>query len=513
MNGWLKAALVGIEGSAPRPAEGEIGALMATVAAQGDDPAQGFCRVAGILAACRLAALSLPPPLPLPAAATADAQALTDDHPACAALATAFAEGPLRLQYEACLRLAEVDAHLPAALLPSALQAGQRQQVLRAALLPQLGARGQWLAACNPDWRYAASSGESAPDANDEEQQWQQGGIEQRSQYFRALRSRDPAAANALLQAQLGELAAKERAALVELLAIGLQADDAALLESLLKDRSREVRYIAARLLALLPDATHARRLRLWTAELVTSRRGMLGRSWQCEAPAAVDPDWAGAAIESTRPQHETLGERAWWLYQLVRQVPLAWWCERTGMRAAELLAWGARSDWAEALQRGWRERVGAADPEWIEAMLASNAPIFRHGMSDLLALLPMAQRERHWPRSLAELQKVGLLGPIIGACAPGETLSPGYSAALLPSLHALLEGDALRQDYGLRAVLLELATLLHPDSLPALRLPPRRGDETPALAECLTDFQRIVAVRRALHDSLARSTRFTELR
>ena len=39
MNGWLKAALVGIEGSAPMPADGEIGTLMATVAAQGDDPA------------------------------------------------------------------------------------------------------------------------------------------------------------------------------------------------------------------------------------------------------------------------------------------------------------------------------------------------------------------------------------------------------------------------------------------------------------------------------------------
>lgn len=513
MNGWLKAALVGIEGSVPMPADGEIGALMATVAAQGDDSAQGFCRVAGVLAACRLAALSLPPPVVPPTAAAADAQALADDHPACAALASAFAEGPLRLQYEACLRLAAADAHLPAALLPAALQAGQRQQVLRAALLPQLGARGQWLAACNPDWRYAASSVDTAPAASDEEQQWQQGSIEQRSQYFRALRTRDPAAANALLQAQLGELAAKERAALVELLAIGLQADDAALLESLLKDRSREVRYTAARLLALLPDAAHAGRLRAWLAALVISKRGMLGRSWQCEAPAAADPDWAGAAIESTRPQHETLGERAWWLYQLVRQTPLAWWCEHTGMRAAELLAWAAKSDWAEALQRGWRERIGAADPEWIEAMLASNAAIFRQGMSDLLALLPMAQRERHWPRNLAELQQAGLLGRIIGACAPGETLSASYSAALLPSLQTLLEGDALRQDYTLRAVLLDLATLLHPDSLPALRLPPRRGDETPALAECLTDFQRIVAMRRTLHDALSRSTRSTELR
>jgi hypothetical protein len=506
VSGWLKAALIGIEGSTPIPAEGDIGALMATLATQADDPALGFCRVAAVLAACRLAALSLPPAsLALPPAAAADARALADDHRWCAALASVFTEGPLRLQHEACARLAAVDAHLPPSLLPSALQAGQHNQPLRAALLPLLGARGHWLAAFNPDWRYASSSIEAAaPEADHEEQQWQRGSMEQRANYFRALRMRDPVAACALLQAQLGELAAKERTALVEWLAVGLQAVDAALLENLLKDRSREVRYAAARLLALLPDSAHAHRLRAWLAALVMPRRGMLARSWQCEAPAAADPGWAAAAIESARPQHEALGERAWWLYQLVRQVPLSWWCEHTGMEAAQLLAWVGKSDWADALRRGWRERVGAADTEWIEAMLASNAAAFREGRSDLLALLPMAQREKHWPHHITELQQAGLLGEVIGSCAPGETLSARYSHALLAGLQALLDGDALHQDYALRAQWLELASLLHPDSLPALRTPALTGDESPALAECLTEFQRIVAVRRTLHDSLS---------
>src|SRR3546814_8525468 len=84
--------------------------------------------------------------------------------------------------------------------------------------------------------------------------------------------------------------------------------------------------------------------------------------------------------------------------------------------------------------------------------VLTHSFPTRRSSERELLALLPMAQRERHWPRNLAELQQAGLLGPIIGACAPGETLSAGYSAALLPSLQALLEGDELRQDYTLRS-------------------------------------------------------------
>lgn len=513
MNAWLKSALVGIQSHAPIPFDGEMGALMTKVAAQHVDPALGFSRVAAVLASCRLASITLlPSSSSLPPAAAADTQALGADHDWFIALDSTFRQGPLRLQVEACLRLAVNAVHLPVALLPSALQAGHRQQILRAALLPIIGVRGRWLAAFNPDWRYASSSLEaSAADDGDEEKHWQQGSNEQRVQYFRALRARDPTAACALLQSQLGELAAKERAALVELLATGLQANDASLLEKLLKDRSRDVRQIAARLLAMLPHSIHAQRLREWLAPLVTSRRGLLGRSWHCEAPASADPAWAEAVIESTRPQHEALGERAWWLYQLVRQVPLSWWCEHTGMRAAALLNWAEKSDWGDALSRGWRERVGAEDAEWIEAMLASDTKAFCERRAELLALLPMAQREQHWPHDVTQLQQSGLLGQIIGSCAPGETLSSRYSGALIPSLLAALDGDALRQDYALRAYLLELATLLHADSLLALREPVRVGDETTALRECLSEFQRIVATRRCLHDSPTKNMPFTE--
>jgi hypothetical protein len=69
---------------------------------------------------------------------------------------------------------------------------------------------------------------------------------------FAALRQADPAAALALLTEHLAPCPAEERVALVEMLASGLTADDAAFLQGLASDRSDKVRKAAAHLLARL---------------------------------------------------------------------------------------------------------------------------------------------------------------------------------------------------------------------------------------------------------------------
>ena len=61
---------------------------------------------------------------------------------------------------------------------------------------------------------------------------------------------------------------------------------------------------------------------------------------------------------------------------------------------------------------------------------------------------------------------------------------------------------DRLRHDYGLRTTVLELATLVHPDSLRGVTPPPRRADETPAMADCAHEFERILRLRTLLHSS-----------
>lgn len=408
----------------------------------------------------------------------------------------------LRLKHEACGRVAAANCVLPPILLPSALEAGQRSQMLRLGLLSVLGHRGRWLAAQNPDWKFAAG-GDNGAAAADDTQRWQEGNHLDRLAYFRQLRARDARTARELLQAGLGELPAKERLEFVVALEANLHTDDLALLGPLLKDRSREVRYAAARLLATLPESAHAQQLVSWMSPLLTQKRGLLGKSWLIDAPEAADPAWSQAVVESKRPQHESLGERAWWLYQLVQQLPLSWWTQQTGMRPKELLAWAAKTDWGAALHRGWRERVGASDPEWIEAMLDSGSREARSETSALLALLPVAQRERHWPDHIDALWKNGMVHDLISSFAPGETLSARYSKQLFESLLACFEDDRLRQDYGLRAVLLELAALLHTDVLRPISDLPRRADETPAMAECVRAFERIIQLRATLRAAI----------
>jgi hypothetical protein len=169
-------------------------------------------------------------------------------------------------------------------------------------------------------------------------------------------------------------------------------------------------------------------------------------------------------------------------------------------MDPAALVAWAAKTDWALALRRGWLERVGTGDVEWIEALLAAGTRDTPHSAATLLALLPPARREKHWPRSLDKLRKAGLLQDVLAACAPGETLSAELSRALLADLHPLLAGDALRYDFQLRVQAVELVAVAHPDAMKDFDPPPRRPDETAAMAEVVIDLERVAGARRLLH-------------
>ena len=495
---WLKHALVGIGTQAPR-AEGALGALLDRAAH--DDAAVAFARGIGAYAACRRAAVIWEthietPPAPAPD----DAHALPPGHAWTHALASVFDDGPERLQDDACRCVARIGAALPHALLPRALTAGQRSTALRDALATALGPRGAWLASLNPDWRYAAAG--AAATADDPERVWQEGSVAQRLALLRAIRADDPARARDMLRAQLGELPAKERLELVEVLGHRLGADDAPLLEGLLKDRSRDVRQTAASLLALLPASAHAQRLVAWLAPLVTVKRGLMSRTWRVDAPAEADPGWAAATIDTARPQHDALGERAWWLYQLVRLVPLSWWVAHTGMSAAELVAWGGKSDWKGSLHRGWLERLRDDDVDWIAAMLDSKHGLFKHQRASLLARLPAAERERHWPTSLAELAKTGALADVVVSCTFGSTLSLAFSREALAGLSEMVLSDPFRNDWGLRAQLVELVAIVHPDALRHWRVLPRNAEETPGMDTTIHSIERIVALRRLFHSN-----------
>ncbi|MES2936812.1 MAG: DUF5691 domain-containing protein [Pseudomonadota bacterium] len=499
--GLLPAAMVGTERAAAwnLDMDGAVGELLRDIQQQaGTDPADRLLRSAAVLAACANAGVRGAPAAASAEAAPEDARPALADASIQQHLAWTFGHGPARLQHHALRRVAAQGWRLPSRLLPVALDLGRRSTALREPLQPALGERGRWLARHNTEWRYADGAAEDA----DVDALWAHGNPQQRRELLVRERAADPARARERLATELPQLSARERADFLGALATGLGADDEALLESLLADRSKEVRQAAAGLLVRLPDSAFVRHAGERLAPLLRQERGLIRQRWRIEAPTEADAQWERDGVDAARPKQESLGERAWWLYQLARQVPVSWWCARMDMTPAELFAWGAATDWAEALLRAWREvLLNTAEPEACEALLDGWPWKGLAGdPAQIAALLPAGLRETHWQRELGR-GSAGLrtlLPQLLAGCPPGEILSPALSQRLAPVLREALNDPNIAFDYALRGALPELCCLLQPDALAALAATPHRADPTPAHAELLDALARIAAARRA---------------
>lgn len=529
MNDWnvfLQAALVGTERpwrlppTASTKTQDPVAHLLRDAYAQGTPDAPGLLlRLAGAKAVCQRAgwtapATPLPPMAPVAPESREVASALWSQ-----LLSQAVALGPQRLQHQVLFALDAAGLRAPPALLPGLLHVGRQSVSLRLHLLPVLGERGRWLAQHNPEWAYACGAQEQA----DSSTHWAHGSLEQRCAVLRTERECTPAAARERLQTDWGNLAAKDRAALIATLQVGLCADDEAFLTAQLKDRAQDVRRTAADLLAALPSSAYSQRMVARMLPLVQSEpaeRGLVGRllgrvlpapelRWTVQAPSAAEADWKTDQLEPERPKYESLGERAWWLFQLASRTPLAWWTQHTGLDPAGVLALAKASDWNDALLRGWHHAMlWQPDPAWAQALLDSPSAGRWEGRSSLLSLLGPEQRERyHLAQLAASTHLLDVVNSCLDGCAPHAHLGQAVSERLAQLLHQHITKGALINDYGLRNQLADLACALHPQALPLMTNLPRSADETASLSECLGLLEHVVRSRQQL-DQLFTPTR-----
>jgi len=497
-------AIVGTERQAPTPPQlpGAIGETLAAL--DQTDPAASLLRAAGVLSVCALAGYR-PASSAMPAATPCppDHWPHGEDASLASLCEAIIADGPLRLQAEALRLLA--GGCLPYRILPKALDLGQRTRALRPLLLPVLGQRGQWLARQNPEWAYAVGQAED----DNPNGVWETGSLDQRLIYLRRLRQTDPAQARELLAQTLAESSAKERNELLATLETGLGADDEDLLETLLlKDRGKEVRQTAAGLLARLPASRYVARMAARVDACLRTQRKLLRTALVLDAPEVFGADWKADCLEEAKPQHERFGQRAWWLYQLTRALPLSWWVERTGFTPKELLDWAKQGEWQDALWRGWLEaQRQTADPAWAEAFLSHLPnPRFPADLFGMALALPPAQRERHWLHCLKKTPPQagfgGLLRPfLLSLPADAGCFSADFSRLVLAEIATYLRGGNLARDYYLRETLTEFACLIPPEvfaeaqalwaSLPA---------ELPSYGVAGNRFPAILGQRQSLH-------------
>ncbi|MFI6292442.1 DUF5691 domain-containing protein [Nonomuraea sp. NPDC050790] len=259
---------------------------------------------------------------------------------------------------------------VPPHVLPELLERGRRDRSIRGWLGVLAGRRGRWLAERNPAWAFLLDepTGES----------WEYGSPADRHAHLRAVRAADPAAALALLEATWERETPEDRAEFTETLAVGLSMADEPFLERALDDRRREVRQSAANLLAGLPDSRLAGRMARRAARCLEVSGGRVEVRPPEECDAAMERD----GVRAKPPRG--IGERAWWLQQVVARAPLRMWARPGVMLGLRF------SDWDAEVKAGWvRAAVLQRDAGWARAMFAHD-PI-----ADLLGVLaPEEQQE-----------------------------------------------------------------------------------------------------------------------
>lgn len=431
-----------------------------------DDKETGVLRCAGSLALCAAAgyqpAISegmLPPECP------PEDMTVVDDPQFVSTLCQILDDGPDPLRREAFFLMANKGYCLPSGLLPKTLNLGQKSHELRPAMLAVLGQRGQWLARFNPAWHYTIGADDSAIDLS----LWEHGSQEQRKQLLGKLRDNDPDQARTLLQDGFSQLDARERASLLETLKTGLALPDEDFLEALLTDRSKEVRQRAGSLLADLPGSRYGARMAQRMVACLGHERKLLRTAHTLDAPTSFAADWKNDALEESRPKNESLGERAWWLYQLARNLPLSWWEETTGLAPAKLVDWLRTTDWSEAILRAWSEVLQRRpDACWASVFLTqANIVNLSLDIFELLACLPVREREQHCLSMLEGGMQSHTRTQLLARLIENLSLNPAapsedFSRRLLAEARQLIS----KPDYGTYQVcqaLPELVSLIPP--------------------------------------------------
>ncbi|MFH9751942.1 DUF5691 domain-containing protein [Streptomyces griseus] len=295
----------------------------------------------------------------------------------------------------------------PAALLPPLLDAARARTDLRPQALAFAGPRGLWLAALNPDWKFAlrgSASGTLRPDTEDPDavgRLWEEGLFAERVALLDAVRAQDPPAGLALLATTWSAERAEDRLMFLDSLRSGLGADDEPFLEQALSDRSRNVRATAAELLSALPASALAGRMADRAMSCVSPDRTGDVVSISVEAPHECDAGMQRDGVAAVPPTGR--GERSWWLGQLVEATTLGVWEQRFGGRPAEeVVALPVADDWAGELHAAWcRAAVRQRNPRWARALLGrpSAPPASSPGTasiaerSKLLAILDQDER------------------------------------------------------------------------------------------------------------------------
>lgn len=405
----------------------------------------------------------------------------------------------LRVLPEWLAAAAEAGYRVPSRLLPELLEKGRGDRGIRPYIAMTTGRRGLWLALQNPDWAYLAT--EDTPVETAAGDIWETGTRGQRVAHLGRLRESDPAAAREALAGTWAKEPAADRAAFLATFATGLSLADEEFLEEALDDRAKDVRTVAANLLATLPGADYGRRMAERARACLRPERRtvrMRTQTWiVVEPPAGHDegmarddiPFHAAGSFAPSATSGNPVGTRAGWLREIIARTPPETWTELFGGTPMEVVCLPIADDFAREVHLGWtRAAIRRRDAEWARALLKGSVVLDEvEALADLLGVLPESEREQaaadllRWTTGQVErLRVLGRIpGPWIGGLAtavltamtsalkPGQGHDGGPNGRFLAQLCRLAD-DRLSPEI---APLLGDLAERHPESWPLTEL------------------------------------------
>lgn len=396
-NAYLGTQRRGIDLS---PLPGKLGGLVASLSGQGKDPEHALLGAAAALSLGRRAG-RIQPGYP----ALAEMQPAPDDNrprpgPAVCANIGELINGKYKAaQNEWLALMIKTGRRMPEEHLPALLELGKQNADVQEALAHTIGARGRWLAAQNPDWAYILDT--------KIETTWKTGSRQARCILLGRLRARDAVQARELLESTWKDDPPDDRHDFLWALRIGLSLADEPFLEHVLDDRSEKVSRRAAWLLSNLPESDLVRRVTARalpllyideshpfpTPRFLSARAGPVKRL-AVTLPERCDPAMVRDGIEAQRRRFSFgggVGDKGWWVQQMIGMIPPIRWCEKFGLSPAELIAMAARSEWRSVIIGGWEVATQLhKDGDWAAVLLdhGSGRPEFPLSPSPLRGLI-----------------------------------------------------------------------------------------------------------------------------
>lgn len=252
---------------------------------------------------------------------------------------------------------------VPPTEIPALAEAARMAKAIRPSAIAVMGHRGQWMAAQNPDWAFLRTDLPLDTPPTDTEI-WERGTLEARAEVLTRTWHTHPTLAREWLQGVWKQENAAARRTLLATLEKPNPDDEAFLADVVAKDKSKEVKALAAERLAAVPGSALARRMEARVAGCIRLKGNrLLGFSLEVTVPGSIPTDWAEDGVVDSK---EFVDAGVGALYQCLSQTSPRFLAAHFGRSPADFLkllhktpngpTWAAAVLWATALH---------SDAEW----------------------------------------------------------------------------------------------------------------------------------------------------